>query len=84
MSPKSHENKDRGLIITIQLEPDFFRTYRFREVVDNVELIIYMTFQNILMTGYKDMGKKQKWYFSSNFDPSRVFFQNSGSLTFVP
>ena len=39
------------------------RTYRFRKVADNVQLITRMKFQNILMTGCKDMGKKLKKHY---------------------
>ena len=49
-------------------EPDFSQTYRFREEVDNVELITYMKFQNILMTGCRNMGKK--------IAPKMFFFLN--------
>ena len=49
---------NRGLVPTKQPETDFPLTYRFRKTVDNVQLITYMKFQNILMTGWKDMGKK--------------------------
>ena len=41
-----------------------------------------MKFQKILMTGCKDMNiKLQK--FSPICSPARVFFQKSGSVTFV-
>ena len=52
--------KNRGLVPTIQPEPDFSWTCGFREVLDNVDLILYMKFQKIVMTGCKDMDKKIK------------------------
>ena len=73
--------KNRNPVHTIKPEPDFFQTYRFREVVDNVELITYMKFQKFLMTGCKDKGKKN--FKIPHFWPPR-FFQISGSVNFGP
>ena len=52
--------KNRGLVPTTQPEPDFSRAYRFNEVINNVELITYINCHNLLMTGYKDLGKNFK------------------------
>ena len=49
-------------------------------MLDNVELITYMTFQTILMTGCRDMDKKhQKYPQNGDFPPfvtPQDFFQN--------
>ena len=59
--PKNEQVSNyRGLVPSIQPETDFYHTNGFREVVDNVELITYMKFQNISMTGCKDMDKNVK------------------------
>ena len=39
-------------------EPDFFRTYKFQEVLDNIELVTDMKFHK--MIGCRDMGKNIK------------------------
>ena len=48
------------MVPTIQSEPDSSDTYGFAEVLDNVELITYMKFQNILRPGCRDMDKNIK------------------------
>ena len=52
------------------------------------KLIMYMKFQNILMTGYRDMDKNiknaPKMGYFQHCDLPRVFFQKSDSVTFVP
>ena len=57
-------------------------------MLDNVELIIYMKFPKLLMTGCKDMDKNikhtPKWDFPPICDLLRLFFQKSGAVTFVP
>ena len=45
-----------GLVTTIQPELDFSRTCGFREVLDNVQVIKYVKFQNIPMTRCRDNG----------------------------
>ena len=50
--------KNGGLVPTIKPEPDFSWTCGFREVLDNFELITYIKFHKISMTGCRDMGKK--------------------------
>ena len=50
-------------------------------MLDNVELIMYMKFQKLLMTGCRDMDKKpqkmpQKWFFSPFVTPQDFFFKN--------
>ena len=62
---------------------------RFSLMLDNFELIMYMKFQKLLITGCSDMDKKhqkypQKWCFSPIYDPPTFFFQKSGSVTFLP
>ena len=52
--------KNRGLVPTIQPEPDFSWTCGFRQMLDNVELIMYMKFQKLLMTGSRDIDKKHQ------------------------
>ena len=71
----------RGLVATLKPEPDFPRRCGFREVLDNDELITLMEFQNILMTGCRDMGKKLAPQMGV---VTKIFFQNSNSVTFYP
>ena len=57
-------------------------------MLDNVELVMYVKFQKLLMTGCRDMDKKpqkcpQNGFFPPFVTPPR-FFQISGSVTFVP
>ena len=79
--------KNSGLVPTIQLELDFYRTYCFGEVVDNFKIVTYMKFKNVLMTGCKDVSKKLQNYPTNVgfplFVPPRCF-QKSSSVTFVP
>ena len=59
---------------------------RFAEVLDSVEPIMYTKFQKILMTGYRDMVKNIKSAPKLGFPPfltPMIFFQKSGSVTFV-
>ena len=80
--------KNRGLIPTIQPDPDFSLTCGFCLVLDNVELFMYMKFQKFLMTRWRDMDKEhQKWPKNGVFPPfvtPHIFFRKSGSVTFVP
>ena len=62
MPKKGLSLKNRGLIPTIQPEPDFSWTCGFREVLDNAELIMYMKFQKLLITRCRDMDKKHQKY----------------------
>ena len=54
-------------------------------MLDNVELIMYMKFQKILMTGCRDLDKKHKKCPQNGFFPQlvtpKIFFQKSGSVT---
>ena len=56
-------------------------------MLDNVEIIMYIKFQKLLMTGCRDMEKNiqntPKMGFSPICDPQDLF-QKSGSVTFVP
>ena len=61
-----------GLVPTIQPEPEFSQTGGFRNVFDNVELIMYMKFQKIFMTGCRDMDKKLKKYLQNGIFPPFV------------
>ena len=78
--------KNRGLVPTIQPEPDFSWTCGFRQKLDNVELIMYMKFQKILMTGCRDMDKKhQKCPKNGGFPPlvtPQDFFSKIGLCHF--
>ena len=57
-------------------------------MLDNVEVIMYMKFQKILMTWCRDMDKNikntTKMRVLPNLWPPKIFFQKSGSVTFVP
>ena len=70
-------------------EQDFSQTCGFLKVLDNVELITYMKFQKILITGCIDMGKNciknaPKMFFFHLRPPKISFLQNSRSVTFIP
>ena len=58
-----------GLVPTKEPELDFSQTCGFCETLDSVELITYIKFQSILMTGYRD---------------PRDSIQKSGSVTCLP
>ena len=47
MAKKLQSLKERGLVPTIQTEPDFSWICGFHKVLDNVEFIIYLKFQKI-------------------------------------
>ena len=56
-------------------------------MLDNVELITYMKFQKILMTGCGDIDRKQQKSTQGGVSPvcdPKDFFQKSGSVIFVP
>ena len=57
-------------------------------MLDNVELIMYMKFQKLLMTGCRDIDKKHQKYPKDGVSPPFVtpkdFFPKSGSVTVVP
>ena len=64
----------------------FFWTCGFCKVLDNGELIRYMEFQQILMTGCRKMNKNIKNAQNMGGFPicdRKIFFQKSGSVTFV-
>ena len=58
------------------------------DVLDNVELIIYIQFQKLLMAGCRNMNKKHQKYSKNralpHLWPPKIFFKKSGSVTFVP
>ena len=62
MAKNDSSLKNSGMVPTIQQDPDFSKTYSFREVVGKVELITYMKSQKILITECRDMSKKHKKY----------------------
>ena len=64
---------NRGMIPTIQPEPDFFWTCGFCLVLDNVELIMHIKFQEFLMTGCRNMDTEHSKC------PQNVFFHMSAS-----
>ena len=68
--------KNRSLVPAIQPEPDFSCTCGI--VLDNVELIMYMKFHKILITGCRDISKRYQKC------PKKGVFQKSGSVTFIP
>ena len=76
---KKDRLKNRDLVPTIQLEKEFSQTCGFCVVLDNIELITYKTFQKMLMTECKDIGKKHQNDLKMGFP-----FQKSGSVIFVP
>ena len=80
--------KKRGLVPTIQPEPDFSWTCRFCQMLDNVELIMYMKFQKLLMTGCRDMDKNIKNTPKVGFfpicDSRRFFFKNRALSLLYP
>ena len=57
-------------------------------MLDNVELITYMKFQKLLMTGCRDIDQKHQKYPKNGVFPPFVtpqdFFSKAGSVTFVP
>ena len=57
------------MVPTTQPGPDFSCIYGIREVVDHVELITCMKFQNILMPECKDIGKQLQKYPQNGFFP---------------
>ena len=70
--------KIRCLVSIIQLESDFSLTCGVRQVIDNVEFIMYMKLKTILRTGGRYIGKKTlkippKWVFP-NCDTHKIFF----------
>ena len=81
--------KNRGLVPNIQPEPDFW-TCGFREVFDKVELVTYVKFQKILMSGRRDMkryGQKRskmppKMEFFPHLRPPKIFFSKIGLCHF--
>ena len=56
-------------------------------MLDNVEHIMYIKFQKILMTGCRDMDKKDQKCSKNGsiplFENLQDFFQKSGSVTFL-
>ena len=70
-----------GLVPNIQSKTDFSWTCGLQEVLDNVEFT-YMTFQKIVMTQFRNMGKKhQKYSQYWDFPPfvtSQDFFLKTG------
>ena len=86
MPKKRQSLKNRGLVPTIQPEPDFSWTCGFRQMLDNVELIMYIKFQKLLMTGCRDMDKKhQKYPQNGGFPPfvtPQDFFSKIGLCHF--
>ena len=78
MLKKRQSLKNRGLLPTVQQEPDFSWTCDFREVLDTNELITCVKFQKILMTGCRDMDKIKnvpKMVFPPFVTPM-IFFKN--------
>ena len=75
--------KYRGLIPTIQPEPEFSWTCSFHKLLDSAELILYMKYQKIWMTGWQKTSKIAQIGFSPICDFPR-FFLKLGSDTFVP
>ena len=73
-----HNLLGKGLVSTIQPESDFSGTYGFDEIVDDVKLIIHMKFQNILMNGCTNMGKKL------SCDPPRFNFKRQALSLLYP
>ena len=65
--------KNRGLVPTIQPDPDFSWTCGFHWVLHNVELVMYTKFQKILMTGSRDMLKMLKIFFFQFVTPNILF-----------
>ena len=57
-------------------------------MLDNVELTMYMKFQKLLMTGYRDVDKNikntSKMGIFPHLWPPKILFQKSGTVTFVP
>ena len=57
-------------------------------MLDNVELLMHIKFQKLLMTGCRDMEKKHQKYPQNGGPPPfvtpEIFFQKSGSVSFVP
>ena len=80
---KMSKSQNRGLVPTVQPEPDFSWTCVFREMTNNVEFITYMKFQKLLMTECRDMDKKhQKYPQNGGFPP--FFFKNRALSLLYP
>ena len=60
MTKKQLGFKNRGLVPTIQPEPDFLQKCDFCKVLDSVEVITYLEFQKTLGTGFRDIGNQHK------------------------
>ena len=78
--------KNRGLVPTIQPEPDSSWTCRFHLVLDNVKLIMYMKFQKLLMTGLSMDQKHQKCLKNGGFPPfvnPKIFFFKNPALSLL-
>ena len=85
MQKKRLSLKNRGLVPTIQPEPDLSWTCGFPQVLHNVELIMYMKFQKTLMTGYRAIDTKHQKCPKMFFPPfvtSQDFFSKIGLYHF--
>ena len=80
-------SQKRRLVPTVHSEPDFSQTCSFRVVLDNFYLFNYMKFQKMLINEYRVRTKNIKnalKIFVPHLWPPSYFFQESGSVTFVP
>ena len=88
MSKKWQNLKNRSLFPSVQPESDFSRTYHFLEVVDNVDLITYKKFQNILIRmqryGQKTLKISPQMGVHPICEPPRFFFKNRALSLLYP
>ena len=80
--------KKRGLATTVQPQPDFSRTCSFCEVLGINEDCLNTKFHLNRWSRFWNIGKKHKKCPQNGFFPylwpPKIFFQKSGSVTFVP
>ena len=86
--PRNDSLKNRGLVPTIEAETDFSWTCSFCWVLDNVEHIMYIKFQETFNDWMQRNRQNSsimppKWGLPPIVTP-QDFFQRLGSVTFVP
>ena len=83
--PKNNSLKKKDLVPNLKPEPEYSQTYCFHKVVDNVEHITYMKFQNISRLDAKIWGKTSKIPQSGaipTFMTPMIFFSKFGLCHF--
>ena len=78
------------MVATLQPEPNYSQIYSLCEVVDNVKLITYTNFQNIMITECNEVGKTlqkyphddQGWANALTTDPHGLALDNIYHLSY--